>query len=659
MDSQAQPPPTFQPELFGKYFLIDRVATGGMAEIFKAKTYSTAGFEKLQVIKRILAHLSDNEDFVSMFIDEAKISVSLQHANLVQIYDFGKIRDNYYIAMELVEGKDVKQILRKLAQKRKLLPEEFAIFIAHEVCKGLDYAHKKTNLQGEPLGIIHRDMSPSNVLVSYSGEVKIADFGIAKAEMSTYNTKDGVLKGKFEYMSPEQARGEDVTQQSDIFSVGIILYEMLTGRRLFKTENEIKTLEKIKAVSIRPPSSMNPNIPQRLDELVMKALSKDCTSRYADARELQQDLLEYMYPSTPTAIQRSLALFMDQLFADDIQGERGRLEEGSKITKALYLQQQEREATRPPPPAPGEWEEGPSSSASLNPPPRRWPLFAMTALSLALFMGLGFAIWKLMQPPPEPQVIEVKVSPTTGALVLRTQVPARFFYDGELLGEGKTVVERGDLKPGEHKLRVEADGHEPYEEPVTVAAGEKLIIPIKLTPVAAVEPDKDDNTPRAYASIVFESDPKGATVTVDGREVGTTPTTWEKAVVGRDYRVRLRLNGHEDSNFSAEAPDQAGESRIFTRKLSVKAAGTAPPSGGTTAPTAAAPGKVSVSLAASNRWGEVYIDGKKVGTTPLFNYSLPAGPHKIEVKNAEIGLDKSETVTIVGNETKRVIITLD
>jgi serine/threonine protein kinase len=657
MDSQAQPPPTFQPELFGKYFLIDRVATGGMAEIFKAKTYSTAGFEKLQVIKRILAHLSDNEDFVSMFIDEAKISVSLQHANLVQIYDFGKIRDNYYIAMELVEGKDVKQILRKLAQKRKLLPEEFAIFIAHEVCKGLDYAHKKTNLQGEPLGIIHRDMSPSNVLVSYSGEVKIADFGIAKAEMSTYNTKDGVLKGKFEYMSPEQARGEDVTQQSDIFSVGIILYEMLTGRRLFKTENEIKTLEKIKAVSIRPPSSMNPNIPQRLDELVMKALSKDLTSRYADARELQQDLLEYMYPSTPTAIQRSLALFMDQLFADDIMGERGRLEEGSKITKALYLQQQEREATRPPPPAPGEWEEGPSSSASLNPPPRRWPLFAMTALSLALFMGLGFAIWKLMQPPPEPQVIEVKVSPTTGALVLRTQVPARFYYDGQLLGEGKTVVERGDLSPGEHKLRIEADGHEPYEEPVTVAAGEKLIIPIKLTPIAAVAPGQDDSTPRAYASIVFVSTPPGATVSVEGREIGKTPTTWDKAIVGRDYRVRARLSGFKEDNFKVEAPDQAGESRIYDRKL-VADSGAAP-SGGTTAPTAAAPGKVSVSLAASNRWGEVYIDGKKVGTTPLFNYALPAGPHKIEVKNAEIGLDKSETVTIVGNETKRVIITLD
>jgi hypothetical protein len=281
----------------------------------------------------------------------------------------------------------------------------------------------------------------------------------------------------------------------------------------------------------------------------------------------------------------------------------------------------------------------------------------MTALSLALFLGLGFAIWKLMQPPPEPQVIEVKVSPTTGALVLRTQVPARFYYDGELLGEGKNVVERGDLTPGEHKLRIEADGHEPYEEPVTVAAGEKLIIPIKLIPIAAVTPDKDDNTPRAYASIVFESDPKGATVSVDGRELGQTPYTWEKAVVGRDYRVRLRLNGYDDSSFSAEAPDQAGESRIFTRKLSVKSSAT--PGGATTPTPAAVPGKVSVSLAASNRWGDVYIDGKKVGTTPLFNYSLPAGPHKIEVKNAEIGLDKSETVTIVGNETKRVIITLD
>ena len=200
-----------------------------MAEVFKAKSFSHGGFEKLLVIKRILQHLSDNDEFVEMFIDEAKISVELQHPNIVQIYDFGRIGDEYFLAMECVEGKDAKGILRKLAERRKHLPPEYAAYIALLMCKGLDFAHKKTNLHGEALGIVHRDISPSNILVSYRGEVKVADFGIAKAENSLYNTKDGVLKGKFEYMSPEQASGESVGPSSDIFATGIILHEMLRG----------------------------------------------------------------------------------------------------------------------------------------------------------------------------------------------------------------------------------------------------------------------------------------------------------------------------------------------------------------------------------------------------------------------------------------------
>src|SRR6185503_18485338 len=193
---------SFAPEAFGKYYLVDKIAVGGMAEIFKAKSFSHGGFEKLLVIKRILGHLSDNLEFIEMFIDEAKISVTLQHPNIVQIYDFGKLRDNYFIAMECVEGRDVKGLLRKLAERRKLLPIEFAVYIAHEMCKGLDYAHKKADGQGKCLGIVHRDISPSNILVSYSGEVKVADFGIARAENSLHETRAGVLKGKFEYMSP-------------------------------------------------------------------------------------------------------------------------------------------------------------------------------------------------------------------------------------------------------------------------------------------------------------------------------------------------------------------------------------------------------------------------------------------------------------------------
>lgn len=332
---------SFEPTAFGRYFLVDTIAVGGMAEVFKAKTFSEGGFEKLLCIKRILKHLSGNDEFVEMFIDEAKISVELQHANIVPIYDFGKIQTNYFIAMECVEGKDVKGILRKLAERRKLFPPEYAVYIAHETCKGLEYAHKKTNLRGEPLGIIHRDISPSNILVSYNGEVKIADFGIAKARISAYNTKDGVLKGKFEYMSPEQASGQGLSQKSDIFCTGIILHEMLTGRRLFKTESDVATLEKIKAVDIQPPSTLNPAVPARLDAIVMRALSQDPADRFNDAREMQTALMEFLYPSSPDITRESMHRFMQELFSAEIEEERSRLDAGTRVAGTMFDDQPE------------------------------------------------------------------------------------------------------------------------------------------------------------------------------------------------------------------------------------------------------------------------------------------------------------------------------
>jgi serine/threonine protein kinase len=313
----------FSPEAFGKYFLVDKIATGGMAEIFKAKSYSHAGFEKLLVIKRILQHHSENEDFVKMFIDEAKISVQLQHPNIVHIYDFGKLHSNCYIAMECVDGKDVKQILRKLAERRKYLPEEYAVFIAHDALAGLDYAHNKTNLKGEAQNIVHRDMSPSNLLVSYEGDVKVADFGIAKAEHRAYSTQDGVLKGKFEYMSPEQARGKANHCSTDVFSTGIILWEMLTGRRMFKTDNDLATLEKIKSGGYPPPSVLNPHISARLDGIVMKALAVNRADRYPNALAFENALAAYLAPNTPSTVKRSMADFLQELFAEE-RGQRNR-----------------------------------------------------------------------------------------------------------------------------------------------------------------------------------------------------------------------------------------------------------------------------------------------------------------------------------------------
>ena len=631
---------SFEPEAFGKYYLIDRIATGGMAEIFKAKSFSTAGFEKVQVIKRILAHLSDNEEFVTMFIDEAKISVSLQHANLVQIYDFGKIRDNYFIAMEWIDGKDVKMILRKLAHRRKLLPEEFAVFIAHETCKGLDYAHKKTDLRGNPLGIIHRDMSPSNVLVSYSGEVKIADFGIAKAEMSQYTTKDGVLKGKFEYMSPEQAKGEDVSQQSDLFSAGIILYEMLTGRRLFKTDSEIKTLEKIKAVDIKPPSSVNPNVPQRLDDIVMRALTADLDKRYRDAREFQQELLEYMYPSTPPTIQRSMAMFMEELFTEERADETDRMEHGSKIAVELHNRAPELDLEP-------EWEEGGTGSSTggtiQTQPPSRVPLVVAIAVVVLLLGVVGWMATR--EPPPPEQLPPEEVLPTEGALKVRMNTVATLSVDGEVAGTAAELsVEH--LEPGSVTIRAEAEGFEPFEELIEVVAGERLVMPIRLEKIKEQSPIRTpknpiDEPPAASASsIVFQSTPAGADVYVDNSLIGKTPLTWTKAT--GSHTVTYRLPGYDTASFSVEAPSEGSDTVAKTLKKQ-----------------AAAKGKLNVNIAGGKVWGEIFVDGNKAGRTPMFNFELPSGSHTIRVKNDTIGLDQSQTVTVVADETTKVIFRVD
>ncbi|RMF59325.1 MAG: serine/threonine protein kinase, partial [Calditrichaeota bacterium] len=219
----------FKPIPFGKYELLERLAVGGMAEVFRARVRAEGGFEKHLVIKRILPHLSSDSEFVVMLIDEAKIAVCLSHPNIVQVYDLGKIEGTYFIAMEFIEGGDLREILRRCAQRNITVPIDHAIYITTEVLKGLDYAHSKragTKESATPLQIIHRDISPPNILLSYAGEVKIVDFGIAKASTRMMETAAGVLKGKFEYMSPEQASGLAVDARTDLFSTALLLYEM-------------------------------------------------------------------------------------------------------------------------------------------------------------------------------------------------------------------------------------------------------------------------------------------------------------------------------------------------------------------------------------------------------------------------------------------------
>jgi serine/threonine protein kinase len=279
-----------QPIPFGKYYLLDRVNTGGMAEVYRAKAFGVEGFERIVAVKRILPTIAVDTDFIKMFIDEAKLAVQLNHANIAQIFDLGRVDGNYYIALEYVHGKDLRAVFDRLVAQGRALPAELACYVLMKICEGLDYAHRKRDASGLALELVHRDVSPQNMLISFDGEVKLIDFGIAKAANQSVQTRTGILKGKFGYLSPEQVRGEPVDQRSDIFGLGIVLHELLTGQRLFAGDSDLSTIEKVRTAEVRSPRELNPALPEALEQVVLKALARDKDQRFQSALELHDAL---------------------------------------------------------------------------------------------------------------------------------------------------------------------------------------------------------------------------------------------------------------------------------------------------------------------------------------------------------------------------------
>lgn len=278
-----------------RYRVIEKLESGGMAEVFRAESEGLQGFRKQVAIKRVLPHLSEKKRFIAMFLDEARISAQLSHSNCVQVFDIGVGDSAYFIVMEYVDGANLKSIAESLKKQGKDFPVAAAAFIAHEICKGLSYAHELTDSNGIPLNIVHRDMSPPNVLVTKYGEVKIVDFGLAKASSQLEKSEPGIIKGKFSYLSPEAAMGQEVDKQTDIFAVGIILWELLAGQRLFLGETDFQTVKKVQQAKVPPISQVNRKVPPELERIVDKALAKDMLQRYASARELGQDLIRFLY----------------------------------------------------------------------------------------------------------------------------------------------------------------------------------------------------------------------------------------------------------------------------------------------------------------------------------------------------------------------------
>src|SRR6516162_5539581 len=320
-----------KPVAFGKYYLLERINVGGMAEVFKAKTFGVEGFERLLAVKRILPNIAEDEEFITMFIDEAKIAVQLQHANIAQIFDLGKVDDSFFIALEYVHGRDLRSIFDRMRTKGEALPISLACYVIMQVCEGLDYAHNKRDGQGRELHLIYRDISPQNVLIGYEGEVKLIDFGIAKAAGKASTTQAGILKGKFGYMSPEQVRGLPIDKRSDIFAVGIVLYELLTGERLFVGETDFSTLEKVRNVEIVPPSSYNKKIPAELERLMLKALARDPEDRYSNAIDLHDDLQSFLYSIGEFYSRKDLSAWMKKTFAIEIEEDNAKLEQHRQV----------------------------------------------------------------------------------------------------------------------------------------------------------------------------------------------------------------------------------------------------------------------------------------------------------------------------------------
>ena len=321
-----------KPTPFGKYFLLERINVGGMAEVFRAKAFGVEGFERLVAVKRILPNIAEDKEFIRMFIEEAKLSVQLNHANIAQIFDLGVVDGAYYIALEHVHGRDLRGIFDRCRQLGEAVPVGQACFVAMKVCEGLDYAHNKRDQSGRELSLVHRDVSPQNILVSFEGEVKLIDFGIAKAARTNSKTNSGIvtqagiLKGKFGYMSPEQVRGMQIDRRSDVFSCGIVLYELLTGERLFVGESDFSTLEKVRNVEILPPSTYNRKIPEALELIVLKALAKDVEDRYQNAIDLHDELQAFVYTAGEFYSRKDLAGWMKKTFGREIEEETAKLE---------------------------------------------------------------------------------------------------------------------------------------------------------------------------------------------------------------------------------------------------------------------------------------------------------------------------------------------
>jgi serine/threonine protein kinase len=626
----------------GKYEILKRLATGGMAEIFLARVSGLPGFHKMVVIKRILPQLATKTDFVEMFLDEARIAATLQHPNVVTMYDVGVVDGNYFIAMEYLHGEDARSIAKALKPKEpggvaEKLPLEHALNIVIGVASGLHYAHEKVGFDGRPLEIVHRDVTPQNIYVTYEGGVKLLDFGIAKASNRFGETRFGTLKGKVPYMSPEQCRGEPLDRRSDLFSLGIMLYELTLGMRLYKGKSDFEVLKQIVEGTVTPPRELDPNYPPELDAIVMRSLEKEKSARYQTAHELQADLEALVRADRLHVSPITLAAFMRELFGPKIEAWREAQAQGKSLDEHLVTM------TLPPPPSLDEDDE---EDQARETEARGAEALARERAAFRARIDAEAAGASASGSPASP------ASPAPeDATVVSADALTRV---GHLPEAGKSTAEVPSLTGSGRALKVAA-WIAIGTAAVAVGAGVtwRLRVPV-VTPLPSTAQVRALPGP---GPVVTELEPPRelpATAADKGNGTGVASpgATGSPAATGASGTPGASPAAGDDAKGK-----HAHEHKVAApRPKAPKGAPLAPvqPPGGSHAP---APAKAPLKgdgtlLLASSPWCNVSIDGVNQGPTPI-SVKLPAGRHTVVLSNPEFKISRSLPITIVPNETLR------
>ncbi|MDP7040123.1 MAG: serine/threonine-protein kinase [Myxococcota bacterium] len=597
-------PTVFSPKAFGRYLLIERIGEGGMAEIFWAQAQGFGGFEKELVIKRILPHLSEDPDFVEMFLREANLAARLQHPNIVQNYDIGCEEDVYFIAMEYVEGITVKDMLSHSARNSQKLPVEMVVFIARQFLRGLAFVHEYKDKSGQALGLIHRDITPSNVMVSRQGEVKVADFGVAKAQVGDLKTAtdSGSLKGKMGYLSPEQIIGEKVDHRLDIFAAGIVLYEMLTSRRLFKGSSDYNTLWLIQNGPVESLRGQRKDVSELLERIVFRALERDTEKRYQNSAQLAEDLDRLSQVENFSFDTKDLGQWVDYRFGDNLNSRRQKINSTLAISLGSLLgDQYETKSDRSALPTRNKKSRSTRSKRQKVYKPVWWIMLFVLGIALLI---TGVALFR---------------SKTEhGALLLSTVPPGvEVWIDGQKRPESTPQIIEGLLANKEYSLELRLGSYQSVQQDFTLGSGERRTLTFELQPIKQLEVEplvpKKRNTSKRIPPTKSRPGKR------QEKRVAPAKVVFETIAPSLQTSVEGKV---PDSKTDAPQEQQKDLGFLFVN---------------------------------TKPWTEVFVNGKSVGNTPLKNFALKMGTYQLVLSNPDAKIYYQEKIEIKTGEQKRIV----